>query len=108
MSWIISILILIALVILLPGIVLAFKVYSLKRKFTKHYQDFVRTQQGYGSGVDEDNSYHQEKIFDDSMGEYVEFEEIPADENSTEEFRSENIPFPDADSQVEDAEWEDI
>lgn len=109
MSWIIIILILIVVgVILLPGLILAFKVYSLKRKFTKQYQDFINTQQGSGSSDNNDYSDRHEKIFDESMGEYIEFEEIPDDENSTEEFKSENIPFPSADSQVEEAEWEDI
>lgn len=107
MSWIIIILILIVVgVILLPGLILAFKVYSLKRKFTRQYQDFINTQQGNSSA--EDNSGCHEKIFDDSMGEYVEFEEIPDDENPEEEYKSEDYMYSNGGSQVEDAEWEDI
>lgn len=107
MSWIITILILIVVgVILLPGLILAFKVYSLKRKFTRQYQDFINAQQGNSSA--EDNSGRHEKIFDDSMGEYVEFEEIPDDENPEEEYKSEDYMYSNGGSQVEDAEWEDI
>lgn len=107
MSWIITILILIVVgVILLPGLILAFKVYSLKRKFTRQYQDFINAQQGNGSA--EDNSGCHEKIFDDSMGEYVEFEEIPDDETPEEEYKSEDYMYSNGGSQVEDAEWEDI
>lgn len=49
----------------------------------------------------------RKKVIDSNVGEYVDFEEIPASQNQQSHTKKPNTSYH-AEQQVEDAEWEDI
>lgn len=106
MLWIIILLIILGVIgyLLFPIIKILFKVRRLQKQMQEQFDAFNRQNNapGYESDYESDEP---EKIFDDSMGEYVEFEEIEKEEYVEENVSpTYNVPR----NRVEDAEWEDI
>ena len=105
MWWIIPLIILGVIgYLLFPIIKILFRVRRLQKQIQEQFDAFNRQNQSPGNESDYDNE-EPEKIFDESMGEYVEFEEIAEDEYSEEDV-SQTYTVPR--NRVEDAEWEDI
>ncbi|MGM9847836.1 MAG: hypothetical protein ACI31F_07785 [Muribaculaceae bacterium] len=105
MWWIILLIILGVIgYLLFPIIKIVFRVRRLQKQMQEQFDAFNRQNSAPGYEPDYDNE-EPEKIFDDSMGEYVEFEEIEEDEYVEEDVSpAYNVPR----NRVEDAEWEDI
>lgn len=105
MWWIIPLIILGVIgYLLFPIIKILFRVRRLQKQMQEQFDAFNRQNNapGYDSDYDSDEP---EKIFDDSMGEYVEFEEIAEEACEGEDVSpTYNVPR----NRVEDAEWEDI
>ena len=105
MWWIILLIILGVIgYLLFPIIKILFRVRRLQKQMQEQFDAFNRQNNapGYDSDYDSDEP---EKIFDDSMGEYVEFEEIAEEECEVADVSpTYNVPR----NRVEDAEWEDI
>ena len=105
MWWIIPLIILGVIgYLLFPIIKILFRVRRLQKQMQEQFDAFNRQNNapGYDSDYDSDEP---EKIFDDSMGEYVEFEEIAEEECEVEDVSpTYNVPR----NRIEDAEWEDI
>lgn len=105
MKWIILLIILGVIgYLLFPIIKILFRVRRLQKQMQEQFDAFNRQNNapGYDSDYDSDEP---EKIFDDSMGEYVEFEEIAEEACEGEDVSpTYNVPR----NRIEDAEWEDI
>ena len=105
MWWIIFLIILGVIgYLLFPIIKILFRVRRLQKQMQEQFDVFNRQNNapGYDSDYDSDEP---EKIFDDSMGEYVEFEEIAEEACEGEDVSpTYNVPR----NRMEDAEWEDI
>ena len=105
MWWIIPLIILGVIgYLLFPIIKILFRVRRLQKQMQEQFDAFNRQNNapGYDSDYDSDEP---EKIFDDSMGEYVEFEEIAEEACEGEDVSpTYNVPR----NRIEDAEWEDI
>ena len=105
MKWIILLIILGVIgYLLFPIIKIFFRVRRLQKQMQEQFDAFNRQNNapGYDSDYDSDEP---EKIFDDSMGEYVEFEEIAEEACEGEDVSpTYNVPR----NRIEDAEWEDI
>lgn len=107
MNWGLFAIILLLLIIgylLYPIVKIIYRIVKIKKQFENQ---FNRQQAQYEETVNPSNFSRREKIFDDSMGEYVEFEELSSDEIENKP-RMEKFPFPDIESRIEDAEWEEI
>ena len=75
MWWIIPLIILGVIgYLLFPIIKILFRVRRLQKQMQEQFDAFNRQNQSPGNESDYDNE-EPEKIFDESMGEYVEFEE---------------------------------
>ena len=75
MWWIIPLIILGVIgYLLFPIIKILFRVRRLQKQIQEQFDAFNRQNQSPGNESDYDNE-EPEKIFDESMGEYVEFEE---------------------------------
>lgn len=107
MNWGLFAIILLLLIIgylLYPIVKIIYRIVKIKKQFESQ---FYRQQAQYDDTVSSSDFNRRDKIFDDSMGEYVEFEELSADEIENKP-RMEKFPFPDMKSRIEDAEWEEI
>ena len=105
MWWIILLIILGVIgYLLFPIITILSRVRRLQKQMQEQFDAFNRQNQSPGNASDYDNE-EPEKIFDDSMGEYVEFEEIAEEACEGEDVSpTYNVPR----NRIEDAEWEDI
>ena len=108
MGWIILIIILLILgYLLFPFIRIYLKFRAMKKTFESQFgdigaqfNDFTQKQQPKAQPTQKD------KIFSDTDGEYVEFEEITPEEYSDNQNSNNDISR--FGPQIEDAKWEDI
>lgn len=86
----------------------AVRVYMTVRRAQKQAREFFDRGSNYNSKQNRRNPHqHQrEKKIDPDVGEYVDFEEIASYSDPSSSY-AEKVDFK-AESQIEDAEWEDV
>lgn len=103
------ILLLLFFFIILPIIRVIIAIYSAQRKARKAFEQFSRQQQQpRQGGWARDDQRRASRDRYDNIGEYAEFEEISTDSDATQGTSSASRKSIPRESQVVDAEWEDI
>lgn len=106
------ILLIVLLFILYPVFRVILTIWSTTRKFKKQYRDFTggANQSANQNNAQHNQPYHSQrkKVFDNSDGEYVDFEEIKVEESNDK--TNQNSPNADnySESQISDATFEEI